>query len=86
MSDDPEQREHADIIEAAFGEILQPGEVLTGWAVMATLMDADGEQRIYGLCPPEQLATTTLGLLDYGLTCERRNVQHAWDAGDTDVG
>lgn len=25
---DPEQRDHADVIESAFGEILEPGEVV----------------------------------------------------------
>lgn len=71
--------EHAEIVEAAFGEILLPGEVLTGWVVLATLMDSDGDQRVYQLAPPGQVTTTTLGLLAHADTVERRSIQHAAD-------
>lgn len=76
MSDEPDERE---AFERAFGEVLQPGEILTGWCVVASLMGADGVQRLYSATMDGQTASTDIGLLRYGLIGAERHVERLWD-------
>ena len=64
MSDEPDEEYQAsdDVMMRAFGELLPPGAVVTGYVVMATWMDAEDDSRIFGMAPPGQLSTTTLGM------------------------
>ena len=81
MSDD-----EREAFERAFGEVLQPGEVLTGWCVVASLMDVDGVQRLYSATMDGQTASTDIGLLRYGLIGAERHVERLWDREFDDDG
>lgn len=46
------------------------GGLVTGFVVVASFLDSDGDQRIYGNTLDDQRCHTTLGLLSYGLAVE----------------
>jgi hypothetical protein len=65
-----DQEREADILLAALNQIIGKGMV-TGFAIVASFLDEDGDQRIYGNCMNDQRCHATMGLLDYGLAVER---------------
>lgn len=58
------------------------GGVVTGFVVMASFMDAEGERRIYGDTMQDQRCHETLGLLSYGMAVENRRAADFPDADD----
>ena len=79
------EAEDADRIDAALGANLDDGEVLTGWVIAATYLDADGNQRVYCQSNPGAMSHATLGLLEYVAVGERQTIAEAFrDADDAD--
>lgn len=68
-----------EAVEVAFGEILEPGEILTGWVLVASLIDSDGDQRLYTTTMEGQTRSTDIGLLEYASIGARRAIEREWD-------
>lgn len=59
-------------IEDALSRVLRDGGyMVTKWAVLAEVIDAeDGERGVWMVAPETQVAWDTLGLLEYARQCE----------------
>lgn len=75
-----EVEQEADHLLAAITECT--GGVVTGYVVVASFIDEDGDQRIYGNTMDDQRCHASLGLLSYGLAVEQGRAQSFHDYDD----
>lgn len=73
--------ETSDRLLKAVTECIGSG-VVTGFVLVASFMDDDGDRRIYGETMQDQRCHETLGLLSYGLAVENRRAAQVLDEDD----